>query len=342
MTGTSDTTAQRRICVATITIGTNERRWLTDCLASLLASESQGIELTVWYVDNDSHDASTDLVSDQFPEVRIIRNTANLGFARANNIGMHAALEAGADYVFLVNPDTRTPPTLIAELTAFMQHWPEYGIIGPLQYAYTSGPLAIEEYNDWTRTALRWGEQHAFASDWPDHPSPASPEAGRALRTLEHAYVQGSALFARATMLDSTGLFDEVFHTYYEETDLCRRARWAGWRVALVLDLGIQHYGGGGTINAGRYRRIQMRRNRYYYLLTDIDWHTSSTLRLAGRWLRDDLRGRSVGGRTSPGRGVAETITALAWLARRAPVIAARRREHRELRASTELPEGLR
>jgi GT2 family glycosyltransferase len=321
--------------VATITVGTNEHRWLELCFASLLESDTSGIDLTVWYVDNDSHDGSTAFIQDRFPQVRIIQNEANVGFARANNIGMRAALDDGADYVFLVNPDTQTPKSLLQNLTEFMETWTGYGVVGPMQYEYDeSGSTALGAYNDWSNTAVRWGEQHAFAGDWPNHPSPAGPPEGRAPNTLEHAYVQGAAFFVRASLLHSVGLFDEVFHTYYEETDLCRRARWAGWRVALLLDAGIQHFGGGGTAGS-RYRRVQMRRNRYYYLLTDIDWHPLPMLRLARRWLTGDLRGRSVGGATSWWRGTWETAEALCWLARRAPLIRARRRAHHRLGPQT-------
>ncbi|QKW20582.1 glycosyltransferase family 2 protein [Kitasatospora sp. NA04385] len=328
--------APRRPKVATITVGTNEARWLPTCLSTLLASNAPDFDLTVWYVDNASTDGSTELVRDTFPTVRIIENDANLGFARANNVGMRAALTDGADYVFLVNPDTRTPADLVQQLTAFMEQWPTYGICGPMQYIYgdaDGGTVALDEHNDWSTLALKLGEADGFVGDRPNQPSPAGPAHGRAPATLEHAYVQGAAFFVRADVLRTLGLFDRVFHTYYEETDLCRRARWANWRVALNLDLGIQHYGGGGT-GASTYRRVQMRRNRYYFLLTDISWTWPAIISLAGRWLRQDLAGRSVGGNTTPLRGCAETAAATWWLLRLAPTIARRRRAHRRLRAA--------
>ncbi|MCG6497018.1 glycosyltransferase family 2 protein [Kitasatospora sp. A2-31] len=333
---TSPAPAPRRPKVATVTVGTNEARWLTACLSTLLASNTPDLDLTVWYVDNASTDGSTEMIRDTFPTVQIIQNDTNLGFARANNVGMRAALTAGADYVFLVNPDTRTPADLVHQLTAFMEQWPTYGICGPMQYVYTDADgstVALDEHNDWSRLALKLGEADGFVGDRPNRPSPAGPEHGRAPATLEHAYVQGAALFVRAEVLRTLGLFDRVFHTYYEETDLCRRARWAGWRVALNLDLGIQHYGGGGT-GASTYRRVQMRRNRYYFLLTDVTWTWPAILSLAGRWLRQDLAGRSVGGNTTVVRGWAETATAAWWLLRLTPTIARRRRAHHRLRTA--------
>ncbi|MEV0005605.1 glycosyltransferase family 2 protein [Micromonospora sp. NPDC050980] len=325
--------------VTTITVGTNERPWLDTCFASLLGSDTDGIDLSVMYVDNASHDGSADHVRSEFPEITVIPNRHNYGFARANNIGMRHALAAGADYVFLVNPDTRSPSGLVRGLVQFMQRWPDYGIVGPMQYRFHESSADLNEYNDWSTLALQTGERHAFAADWPDHPSPASPMEGRAPNTLEHPYVQGSALFARAEALRTVGIFDEVFHTYYEEVDLCRRARWAGWRVALTLDLGIQHKGGGGA-GRGRYRRVNMRRNRYYYLLTDVEWAPADAARLAARWLRRDLLGNSVGGRTTPLIGAVETVGAAGWLAVRAPQVLARRRQYRQLRLATARREG--
>lgn len=319
--------------VATVTVGTDERRWLPRCLGSILEAPADAVRTTVHLIDNASTDGTAELVSDQFPAAVVTATGARLGFAAANNIGIRNALAAGAQYVFLVNPDTWTPPNLIRDLVAFMRQWPEYGIVGPMQYRYHSTSPALRRYNAWSEEALRSAERHVFWADWPAHPSPAHPTTGRAPNTFEHSYVQGAAFFVRAEVFRDVGLFDEVFHTYYEEVDLCRRARWAGWRVALLRDLGIQHQGGGGA-GAGRYRRVMMRRNRYYYLFTDVDWRAGPAVRLAGRWLLGDLCGRGVAGRTSPWRGLVETLGALGWLGRRIPVIRARRRAYRQLRAA--------
>ncbi len=318
--------------VATITVGTNELRWLDRCFSSLTASDTTGFELDVHFIDNASADGSVEHIADRHPSVRITKNDENLGFTGANNVGVQLALADGADYVFLVNPDTWTPPGLIRDLVEFATKWPDYGVIGPMQYRYADEYDDLTDFNRWSHVALWLGEQHAFAGDGIAHQSPAGPVEGRAPRTLEHAYVQGSAFFVRASVFDQVGLFDPTFHTYYEEVDFCRRARWAGWRVALLLDLGIQHYGGGGATKTSDYTRITMRRNRYYYLLTDPEWGPFKTARLMSRWLREDLRGRGVGGTTTPAAGSRETAEAMWWLARRWSVIRSRRADGRRLR----------
>lgn len=318
--------------VATITVGTNEIKWLDRCFGSLAAADTTGFDLDIHFVDNASADGGPEHVASSYPGVRITRNERNLGFTGANNVGIRVALAEGADYVFLVNPDTWTPPGLIRGLVEFAESWPDYGVIGPMQYRYDPESEDLEEFNAWSQTALWLGEQHAFAGDGIAHPSPAGAVQGRAPRTFEHAYVQGAALFVRTAVLEQIGHFDPTFHTYYEEVDLCRRARWAGWRVALLLDHGIQHYGGGGNPTGSDYTRINMRRNRYYYLLTDPEWNLVKTARLTSRWLADDLRGRGVGGRTTALNGSRETAEALVWLARRTPGLLRRRAENRRLR----------
>jgi GT2 family glycosyltransferase len=318
---------QRMPKVTTITVGTNERAWLPECFRSLLASATAA-ELEILFVDNASDDGSAEMVAAFFPEIRILRNPTNLGFAGANNVGMRWALEHGSDFVFLVNPDTRTPPNVIDDLTKFLTVWPDYGLIGPLQHGYGQ---EADSPNAWTRMALEAGEAHIFVHTWPYHPSSASPARGRAPGTLEHAYVQGSALFTRAEVLRRTGLFDEAYHTYYEETDLCRRVRWAGWRVALLLDCVIEHYAGGGGLTS-RYRRRHMLRNKYYFLATDPDWSMPDVLRLAARWLALDLRRQGPARAATRRAAFTDTLAGVTWLTVQVPRMARRRRQHARLR----------
>lgn len=314
------------IRLAVVIVTTNDCRWLDECISTLLAADrgpNPQLELDVIVVDNASTDGGAELVRGRFPDVDVVALAANLGFAGANNVGMRRALDRGAHHVFLLNPDTRTPPDLLICAVRFLDRWPEYGIIGPLQYSYTD----VREYNDWTRDALRAGEAHIFTNDLPHLPSPGSPADGRAPETLEHAYVQGAALLCRAALLRDVGLFDVTYHTYYEESDLCRRARWRGWRVALVLGLGVQHVGGGGT-HGSSYRRRHMQRNKYYFLFTDPDWTVAAAARLAVQWIRNDLGGRGPAAADSRRGAWGDTAAGISWLIAQTPTILRRRRSH--------------
>jgi GT2 family glycosyltransferase len=317
--------------IVAITVGYNNRRWLEECFTSLLASDMPGNSLDVIFVDNNSSDGSLELIRGKYPEVEVIHSPDNLGFSGANNIGMRIALERDADYVFLVNPDTRTPPDLVHGLTEFMESHPGYGVVGPMQFGYTVDGSSSAELNAWSVDALKAGEAHALFLDWPDHPSEAGPAEGRAPETLEHAYVQGAAFFCRAEVLRSVGLFDPAYHSFYEETDLCRRTRWGGWRVALLLNLGIQHYGGGDSA-ASLYRRRHMLRNKYYFLVTDPGWRVRDVVRLSASWVISDLCRR--GGAPAATRRAAfgDVVCGMAWLTGHIPRMLARRRAHSLLR----------
>lgn len=311
--------------LVSVTVSTNEREWLSECFGSILASDLRGVELVCILVDNASTDGSAELVAERFPAVEVIRNARNEGFSKANNQGMQRAMELNADYVLLLNPDTRTPIDTLRQLVAFAEEWPEYGIIGPLQYRYTSDGSPTDDLNEWSTVALRRGEAHIHVESWPDHSSPVSPLTGRAPRTVEYAYVQAAAFLCRVEVLHSIGLFDTTYHTYYEEPDLCRRARWAGWRVALLLDVGVQHYGGGNTQHS-LYRRRLMLRNKYYFLFTDPEWRWPSALRLACIWLRLDLTCRSDVPAPTRAGAWGDTVRGLWWLIGKIPRFLACRR----------------
>lgn len=313
--GRVDPARDRTPHVTAVVVGYNHVEWLEQCLSTLLASTHPA--LSVVYVENASSDGSAAFVRSRLPDVEVVALVKNTGFAGGNNAVLERAVKT-SDYVFLVNPDTRTPPGLVAALVAFMDAHPDYGVVGPLQYAY-GDPARL---NEWSESALTLGEQHEFAHRVPQ-PSNAGGLAGRAPNTLEHPYVQGAALFARSAVLRAAGLFDPAYHSYYEELDLCRRVRWCGYRVALLLDLGIEHAGDSGGMS--RRRAVLMTRNRYYYLWTDPTWSLSDSLRLTWSWARSDAaKAKSVLG----ARGAAEV---LAGLAARLPAVARRRRANRAL-----------
>jgi GT2 family glycosyltransferase len=309
-------------------------RWLGPALDSLQRSSGQEeiFTLSLFYVDNNSSDGSVPFVRERYPTVHVVQNRANRGFSAANNQAMRIALDSGTDYVFLVNPDTYSPAGLIRHLTTFMQERRSYGIVGPLQWQYTLGEPLEPVHNEWTRGAIAAGERHVLAVNRGCLAPPPDPGTPRAPQTLEHGYVQGAALFARAEMLRQIGLLDEVYHSFYEETELCRRARLAGWRVALVTDCGIHHRGGNGTTSS--YRRLLMMRNKYFFLLTDTDLTVADMIAIIRGWLGRDLSGNGVGGASTLGQAWLDAARSCAWLVSRLPTVIHRRRSLSSLRSA--------
>lgn len=107
----------------------NPKKWIDNCLGSLKQS-SYSVRTIV--VDNNSTDGSGDYIKQKFSEVILIKNETNLGFGKANNIGIKKAYESGADYVFLLNQDAWIDPDAIKYLVHAHQKEPDFGIVSPM------------------------------------------------------------------------------------------------------------------------------------------------------------------------------------------------------------------
>lgn len=278
---------KKKHLVAIIVVGTNEAKWLKLSFGTLNKSlyENQ----VIIYVDNNSSDGSIDIVQKNFPNVKIIKNSCNIGFAAANNRGIDLAYSMNADYIFFVNPDTKTPAELVGDLVKFMESNKDFGVIGPLQLNYNA--LNNGDLNEWSLEALRNGNKDVFSIDLPDYNIDNSWRKSNKVPgdVVEHFYVQGAAMFIRANIKNFRINFDPIYHTFYEEIDLCRKIGWQGLKVGILKNKFIYHKGGGST-SISNYKKYHMIRNKYIYLLTDTTWETKMTFILISRWIKNDLR----------------------------------------------------
>lgn len=106
-----------------VVVGWNNLQFLDNCLGSIEAQE--GVQMTVYYVDNASEDGSAEYVANHFSKVKIIKNKANFGFAKANNIGIRQAIKNGVDYVVLLNTDAELTPSWSKTIVNFAKTQPE-------------------------------------------------------------------------------------------------------------------------------------------------------------------------------------------------------------------------
>ena len=107
----------------------NGEKWIEQCLKSVFRSSVQS---SVVVVDNDSSDSTVQIIKEKYPQVVLIENNTNLGFGKANNIGIKKAFEQGADYFFLLNQDAWVEPDTIRKLIDMQKKQPRYGILSPL------------------------------------------------------------------------------------------------------------------------------------------------------------------------------------------------------------------
>jgi GT2 family glycosyltransferase len=191
------------------------------CLRSLAALRYRSVWTIV--VDNGSGDDSARRLRVEFPGLKLIETGANLGFAAGNNVGIRAALAAGAEFVLLLNNDTIVAPELLDALLDVCSADPSIGVAGPKIY-YHAQPDVIWSAGgviDWRR-----GRSTMRGLDQVDR--------GQWDAVAQVDFVTGCALLVRRAALEQAGLLDERFGMYYEETEWCVRIARCGWRIAYV------------------------------------------------------------------------------------------------------------
>lgn len=206
------------IDVSAIIVSYNSRLMLDGCLRSLQAQE--GIRLEILVIDNASKDGTTDWIAANFPEIRLWRNSENVGFGRACNQGMR---EARGKIFLFVNPDLQFPdPDAVGALAAALRADPSLGAVGPAIFAKDGSrqPSTARGYPNerWTHGEL-------------------GPLPG------EVAALLGACLALRAETAAAAGGFDEDFFLYGEDQDLCLRVRRLGLRLACVPKVRAFHLG---------------------------------------------------------------------------------------------------
>jgi hypothetical protein len=295
----------------------NGRRWIAPCLQSVLASTYPGLEVLV--VDNGSTDGTPDLVTALAPRVRVIRNRGNLGFAGGSNVGLRVALREGAELVALLNQDLRVEADWLARLVEAAEARPEFGILAPAQWDYEG----------------RRPDSHFLAAlARADSRAAAAVGAGERWRDpVEVPTAIGAALVIRRAVLERVGLFDPLYFAYFEEADLCRRARRAGFRVGVIPGARVYHWHGLAHPEAMSRRASYLSfRNRFVFELKDpgrsVPANLAAWLALCAREARSCLA-HPRGLRGGVVRGAA-LVASQAWIvASLTRILAHRARERR-------------
>jgi hypothetical protein len=228
------------IDVTVCIVNWNGARWLPDCLRSL--REVVGLRLEVILVDNASEDNSAEVVRAGFPEVRLITNSENLGFARGNNQAIRAG--RGRNF-FILNNDTIVGNGALERLVRFLEDRPQAGMVsarlvnpdGSTQYQYY--PVALPSLISLTADLL-WLNRL-----WPRH----CLGRGRLARHWDPSLpykmeqIPGACMLVRREAFESIGLFDESYRFWFEDVDLCARCLRASWEIWYVPDARIVHLG---------------------------------------------------------------------------------------------------
>jgi hypothetical protein len=248
---------------------------LADCLESirtdLQALEKRGTE--VWVVDNASTDDSVLMLQTRFPEVKLIENDKNVGFATANN---QAIRQSTGQFVLLLNPDTLVKPQAIVRLINFLAANPTVGAVGA-HILNADESLQTSSYPAPTLSRELWRLFHL------DNLWPYSSYRMATWRLDEPHQVDsllGACILLRRQVLEQVELFDEGYFMFSEEIDLCYRIKKAGWSIFWLPEARVIHYGGQSTQQAATAMFLSLYRGKLIYFRKNQGWLASQIYKL--------------------------------------------------------------
>jgi GT2 family glycosyltransferase len=248
-------------------------------LAATVASLAHGIAPLRWdavIVDNASIDGSADAAHAD-ARVRVVRNAANVGFARGINIGLE---NSGGRFVLILNPDCELDAGAVPHLVQEIGRWPRCAIAGP-RILDPDGALQESARGDPTLLTGIFGRTGVL-SRWLPNLSVVRRNlvAHEAIRTgaasVAVDWVSGACMLARRDALDAVGGFDERYFLYWEDADLCRRLRAAGWETRYVPGASVRHQVGQSSRSARSLANREFHRSAYRYYVTHVvpqRWH---------------------------------------------------------------------
>ncbi len=246
--------------VSFVIVNWNTKKLLLDCLASVYET-TKNISMEIWVVDNASSDGSVEAVKRFYPDVNLIQNSKNLGFAAANN---RAFKRMHGRYAVLLNTDALLTKGAVEAIYDFMESNPDAGMAGG-QLLNTDGSKqnSIANFPGFlslllNETLLRMMLPRRYPSKRKEYNIPIEVES-----------CIGACLMVRKNVMDQVGLLDEDYFFFFEETDWARRIKQSGWKIYLVPSARIVHLQGqsvGHNVNS----RILYYTSRYIYFKK---WH---------------------------------------------------------------------
>lgn len=196
--------------ILTIIVSYNFVPWMDRCLGSLRASECH---TDVMVLDNASSDGTTSILRKNYPEVMLVENGANLGFGRANNIGMNYALSHSYDAVLLLNQDAWIDADTLGNIAKQSLKHPDYGILSPIHLTGNRSKL-----------------EHGFAV----YSGLSSPQQPIDAEVKSVPFIDAAIWFIPTTVLRKVGLFSPLFYHYGEDKDFANRILYYSFKIGFL------------------------------------------------------------------------------------------------------------
>lgn len=233
--------------LSVVIVNYNVKSFLAQCLRSLQQSNGLvfGHDFEVFVVDNRSSDGSVEMLREHFPEVRLIANRENVGFAKANN---QAIRQSAGKYVLLLNPDTLVEKDTLRKCLDFMEATPDAGGLG-VKMMDGQGKYLKESKRGLTTPLTSFYKISGLCRLFPHSKRFAAYYMGHidADTTAPVDILSGAFMMMRRETLDKVGLLDETFFMYGEDIDLSYRIQLGGYKNYYFPQTRIIHYKGEST-----------------------------------------------------------------------------------------------
>ncbi|HEV2962955.1 MAG TPA: glycosyltransferase family 2 protein [Candidatus Angelobacter sp.] len=313
-TDTSANSAHSLTDLSIIIVNYNTLSLLRDCVNSLMKTEGKSCEVIV--VDNASADGSAEMVENEFPDVVLVRNPKNAGFAKANNQGMAVAK---GKYLLLLNSDTVARDGALEVMTDFLRSNPTVGAVtckllntdGTIQASISNRPgpvllffrlLGVSRLISSDR-ARRWLSRtcgfflgktiRSYLTPYRAHDHP-----------VEIENISGACMMLRREAMEQVGMLDEGFFMYFEDMDYCVRLQNAGWKMYYLPQGEIIHLGGGSSGGRMRNYSVHSYRALFHFYRKHFSGAmvvavrsmvvTTSSVRWVWNWIRSKFSRRPV------------------------------------------------
>ncbi len=239
--------------VSIIIVNYNTKKITSECIDSIV-EKTVGLDYEIILVDNASTDGSKDLFANDY-RVKYLYQNENLGFGRANNLGLKYAKGRN---IFFLNPDTILVNNAVKFLSFFLDGNSEVGACGGNLYdAEMKAALSFKRIypgiaDEINNLFFHIPEKLFFGKSWYHNFSS---------NIINTAHISGADLMIKKTVLDKIGAFSPDFFMYYEETDLCYRIHKAGYKLISLPQVKIQHLEGKSFQSSVNLKRLQLSEN---------------------------------------------------------------------------------
>jgi GT2 family glycosyltransferase len=222
---------------AIIILNWNSREMTANCIRSVRAMEAPSYDIIV--VDNASTDGSAQYLAHEFPQIAVLPQSRNLGFAAGCNVGMRHALAKGAEYMLLLNNDTYVARDFLSELLAPMEADSKTAAVCSKIYFADRPDLlwyAGGDFNPWTGTSKHRGYKQIDRRQFDEQ--------------QDITAATGCAMLVRSKAVREVGLFDEQFWCYAEDLDWSLRFLKRGYRLGFAPKARVWHYDGATSVKS--------------------------------------------------------------------------------------------